>query len=876
MAERKRSNPLIIAVAAALAVVIFLTDLSLPLGVAGGVPYVALVLLGWWFRERRYIFVLAAVSSVLTVAGYLFSPEGGIPWVVLTNRSLAFIAIWATAVLLFTTKRTEGALRASERLMRDAVESISDGFALYDSEGRLVLFNTRYREGLSEISHILKAGVSFEEVVRALAECGLLHDSKGRVEDCVRDRLDLHRRLGTVTDQRFGDDHWVQINRYRTTSGGTVVIRTDITERKRSEEALRESEERFRRFVESTNVIVWEMDLSTWRFTYVSPPAVEILGYPMDDWYGENFWIDHIHPDDRAQALEYCTAATKRGEDHDFEYRMIAADGRTVWLSDIVTVLSDADGPKSLQGVMIDITERRRAEEILRESEERFRTLIDSSSQGILVHRNLRVLYANQSLVEMFGYDGADEILALESRDVMTAPEERSRLLGYHKARLRGEPASLDYEFVGLRKDGSRIWLENRSFRIEWEGGPAICTTLFDITERKEAQAQLVQASKLATLGEMASGIAHELNQPLSVVGMAAELSLMSMEEGEFDTEFVRKKLETIVGQKGRMAGIVNHMRLFSRKDKAELESFDPLQSVSGAVRLVDKQFHASGIDLGEDLPVSSRHVSGHPSRLEQVVLNLLSNARDAVIGNMGGGNPGGRRIAPKVRVSLVDNKRRKTVVISVSDNGGGIPEPALERIFDPFFTTKTEGHGTGLGLSIGYSIIDSMGGRLEARNVNGGATFQISLPVSADGPGAGEGRPAGKKPQSRTAEPDPDLPRILVVDDEEAVAAEMAEYLRRKGYDVVTAGNAREALELHRSRPADIVITDLLMPGMGGNELIQRLRRSDPELPIVVVTGHTTFGDDRDAVAEGASVVLKKPIVLRELTESLIGLRQR
>ena len=143
-----------------------------------------------------------------------------------------------------------------------------------------------------------------------------------------------------------------------------------------------------------------------------------------------------------------------------------------------------------------EIAERKRSEVALRESEERFRILIDGSSQGILVHRNLRVLYVNQSLVDMFSYDSADEILALESREVMTAPEERARLLGYHEARLRGDPAPVDYEYRGLRKDGCKIWLENRSFHIEWEGGPAICTTLFDITERKQAEVALRESEE--------------------------------------------------------------------------------------------------------------------------------------------------------------------------------------------------------------------------------------------------------------------------------------------------------------------------------------------------------------------------------------------
>ncbi len=251
-------------------------------------------------------------------------------------------------------------------------------------------------------------------------------------------------------------------------------------------------------------------------------------------------------------------------------------------------------------------------------------------------------------------------------------------------------------------------------------------------------------------------------------------------------------------------------------------------------------------------------------------MLNLLNNARDAVLGALESARSGKGRPAPKVRVSLVDDKRRKTVVISVADNGGGIPDQALGRIFDPFFTTKKEGQGTGLGLSISYSIIDAMGGRLEAQNADDGAVFRITLPVSADRPYAREGPPKGEKRKPPTCKPRSHLPRVLVVDDEEAIVEEVAEYLRRKGYDVATAGNAAEALELQRSRPADMVITDLLMPGMGGNELIRRLRHTDPQLPVVVMTGHTTVGDEQGIVAEGASIVLQKPVSLHELSEHL------
>ncbi len=771
----------------------------------------------------------------------------------------------------------------------------------------------------------------------------------------------------------------------------------------RSYGALREKEEHLRAVVDSIVVGVITTD-ERGVIQSFNRGAESMFGYAPDEVVDENVTMLMAEPD-RSRHGGYVATYLRTGEakviGRGREVEGRRKDG-SIFPMELEIGEMVAGGRRMFAGIVKDITERNRAVEALRQSEERFRTLIDSSNQGILVHRHYRPLYANRTLVEMFGYDDVEDILALDSAAALFAPEERARMHGYHEARLRGEFAPNDYEFKGLRKDGSEIWMNNRAFRIDWEDGPAICTTLFDITgrkraeealrasedrfrlllestgeaiygldtdgnctfsnpacarllgysdpaellgknmhdlihhtrpdgtpypreacrmyeafvqgegthvddevlwrsdgtsfpveyrsfpvrrdgeivgavvtfvditERKEAQAQLIQASKLATLGEMASGIAHEINQPLSVIGMAAELSLMSMEEGEFDTEFVRKKLQTIAGQRDRMAEIVNHMRLFSRTDEADLESFDPVNSVAGAAGLIAKQLKASGIGLEEDLPAACRNVSGHPLRLEQVVLNLLTNARDAVLGKLDSAKFVNRNPGPTVRVSLVDDTGGNTVVISVADNGGGIPEAALERIFDPFFTTKTEGHGTGLGLSISYSIIDAMGGRLEAKNTDGGARFRIILPVSTVRRCAGDSMPKRRKRKPRSGKPGSTLPRILFVDDEKDIVEEVAEYLVYEGYDVATAGNGWEALELHQSRPADLVITDLLMPGMRGDELIRRLRETQPDLPILVMTGHTTFGEDQDIVAEGASAVLKKPIDLHELSERM------
>ncbi len=264
----------------------------------------------------------------------------------------------------------------------------------------------------------------------------------------------------------------------------------DITESKQAEEALRESEERFRAVVDHSPgaIVIKDMEgrnlIANKLFcTWYGTTSEKIIGKSVYDFLAKE-------TADRITAQEQMVMET--GTVIEEERQVTYPDGVTRSVFTQKFPIFGPDGDCLAVGTVInDITERKQAEEALRESEERFRTLIDGSSQGILVHRNLRTLYVNQSLIEMFGYDSADEILALESREVMTAPEERARLLGYHKARLRGETAPVDYEYKGLRKDGAKIWLENRSFRIEWEGGPAICTTLFDITKRKRAEAHI-------------------------------------------------------------------------------------------------------------------------------------------------------------------------------------------------------------------------------------------------------------------------------------------------------------------------------------------------------------------------------------------------
>jgi len=491
----------------------------------------------------------------------------------------------------------------SQAVLESSIESISEGMALYDDAGRLIICNHTYRDYFSESADLLKPGMKFETLIRSRAEQGLAPDVNGNVDSWVKERMSQFRKGSEPIFREFPDGRWCQVNEEKTANGGVAQIYTDITELKERERALKLSETRFR-------------------------------------------------------------------------------------------------------------------------------TLIDGSNQGMLVHRHLKPLYVNPTYVKMFGFRSADDVLALKSTLELVAPEEHARVKAHHEALLTGKPAPAEYEFKAVKSNGTEFWVLNHPCVIDREGEPAVCQTLFDVTETRESRAQLIQASKLATLGEMATGVAHELNQPLNIIRMAAESAAELIDEGdELEPEFFKRKLERIAAQTERASSIIDHMRLFGRKSGAEPDAFDPIEAVNGAAGLLGEQLRTHGIILDTDIPNSCRRVIGNAIHVEQVVLNLMTNARDAIyarIAEQPEAEGGGR-----ISLSLVEDPFTACVEISVQDNGGGVPEAVKERIFEPFFTTKEAGQGTGLGLSISYTMIKEMGGELSVANQGGGARFTVALPVA-------------------------------------------------------------------------------------------------------------------------------------------------
>jgi PAS domain S-box-containing protein len=380
-----------------------------------------------------------------------------------------------------------------------------------------------------------------------------------------------------------------------------VAVVRDITERKRAEEALQESEVKYRSLVESASAVPCKLDIATGRFTYMGQQIEELLGYPMSSWVGFDTWSDRIHPEDREQARAYCMAATSRGEDHEFEYRAIAADGRHVWIRDVVSVIMGEQGPKEIIGFMFDITERKRAEE-----------------------------------------------------------------------------------------------------------------------KAHQLQADLAHMSRLSTMGEMASGLAHELNQPLTVITNYAQGCVRRLKSNAISEDELEDILHRIATQARRSGSIIRGLGNLVRKSSALRTDIDVNQSIMEVAELANAeaaQHHAKArFELEPNLPL----VTADQTQLQQVILNLVQNGCEAI-----------EDLPTPRREVTVRTKRRgdSQLEIAVCDYGAGIPKAFSERLFEPFFTTKAQ--GIGMGLAISRSIVESHGGRLWATpNRDEGTTFHFTLPI--------------------------------------------------------------------------------------------------------------------------------------------------
>ncbi|MGZ8398739.1 MAG: PAS domain S-box protein [Gemmatimonadales bacterium] len=602
-----------------------------------------------------------------------------------------------------------------------------------------------------------------------------------------------------------------------------------------AEAALAASERRFRSLVQNSSDLVTIL-APDGTILYASDSAQRIVGYKPDDLVGESLpsYLDESGVSTLRGLLQNGHGRTNGAGPIEFCLRR--GDGSPVWLEAVATnLLTDA----TIRGIVLnarDVSERKRADRELRESEERYRDLFDHASDLVcMLAPDGSLLYVNLAWQHGTGY-GEEEIGRLQLRDLVP-PEGRAYYTQVLERVLKGE--RLDHvELVFVPKVGAAITVEGNLSCTFKEGQPSVVRGIFrDVTERKRVEEHLRRAERMQAAGKLAGGVAHEVNNMMTGVIGFSEFLLQSLSE---DDER-RADVQEIIKAGSRAADVTRQLLAFTRQQFLQPQVIE----VNTVVSEMEKMLRRS---LGEDhivelqLSSDAGQLRADRGQLEQVLINLVLNARDAMDGHGRVSIQTSRALWDETyadRHGGVDLPLGHYVMLAVSDTGRGMAPEVQARIFEPFFTTKAVGQGTGLGLSTVYGIVKQSGGYVWVYSEPGlGSVFKIYLP-------AAQGEHTGQAAVERPAVPERGSETILVIEDEDVVRNLACRGLREHGYSVLEARNGVQALQYIEQNlgTIDLVISDVVMPEMGGREFGESLSRVEPALPVLFMSGYT--GED-------------------------------
>jgi PAS domain S-box-containing protein len=597
-------------------------------------------------------------------------------------------------------------------------------------------------------------------------------------------------------------------------------------------------------------VSVTLVDLPEPRCVYINEAAAEIVGWPIDVLLRGDP-ISHVAPED-LPALKERFARRSAGElgEKSYELTVIRQDGERAVI-EVTTSSASVNGRPAVFAFVIDVTARTVAEKARLRTEAHFRGLIEIAPEPIGIIRAGHFVYANIAYANVFGYAAVEELYRVPIVELVQEDEIDLLVANGRFVLEGGRPSARVYH--ARRSDGSVFLLEASAVPYEYQGKPSIVTMARDVSARKVLEAQLVQADRLAAIGTMAAGVAHEINNPLAYLILNLEWITRKLPESVNDPSSVDALIELLhEAHRGaeRVASIVRELRAFSRADGETRRRVDLAAVARSAIRIAGHEIrHRARVSTSFE---PSGQVWANESRLEQVVLNLLLNASHAM--------PEARAASNEIRVHVRPDGDG-SVVLEVSDNGEGIPQEVLPKIFDPFFTTKPRGVGMGLGLSICHGIVTSLGGHITVHSIpSEGTTFRVALPTT-DHDDPEEEVPSNEAPSAVRAR----RARVLVIDDEIPIANTLRELLGAQ-HDVTATTSVRDALAVIKSgRDFDVVFCDLMMPGMSGIELYEVLREEQPALAkrLVFMTGGAFTARAAEFLASTDNRRIEKPFSL-------------
>jgi PAS domain S-box-containing protein len=644
-----------------------------------------------------------------------------------------------------------------------------------------------------------------------------------------------------------------------------VCTGRDITERKQTEEALLNAAQQWRTTFDGISDMVCLLDPEG-KILRCNNAMAGLLKKPFREIIDRPHW-EIVYG--TTAPIQECPVMRMR-ETHRRQTAILPINDR--WFNIAVDpLLDETSGLIGAVHIMSDITEHKQAEEALRRSEEKYRTILENIEEGYLeVDLEGNFTFVNDAECRNLGYT-REELIGMNNRQYTDETTARKLYQTFNGVYRKGEPVKvLDVEVI--RKDGIKAVNEvSVSLIRDSEGKPIGFRGIArDITERKRAeekmttlQEQLRQSQKMEAIGQLAGGVAHDFNNLLTVIHGYSELILKSLDENSR----LRQDVREIMNASDRASSLTSQLLAFSRKQVLQPKVLDLNVHVSN----MDKMLHrmiGENIELVSLLTKDLGRIKADPGQIEQVVLNLAVNARDAMLN-------GGKLTIETANVELDENYARshigvtpgRHVMLSVSDTGVGMTPEVRERVFEPFFTTKEKGKGTGLGLSTVYGIVKQSGGNVWVYSEPGhGTTFKIYLPrIEED--------TESLKPSAVSIKSLQGSETILLVEDEEMVRKLACTILQKNGYEVLEAPNGEEALRIvqgQNSNPIHLLVTDVVMPGMSGRQLADRLERLRPDMKVLYISGYTDNAIVHHGVLEPGMNYIQKPFTVEGLARKV------